>query len=250
MPIENHGLTPVAKIVSPLRGLSWAFDRHVSARSHEGVVGASCPCRTIHGMTRTPVKPSQVAQPLRGVLRRLPAKACLAASFGLLVVGLAIYMYSGESGNINLICRHNLRTADLSVFVDGRPQFSDQISGTVKKRFGIFDKKVEGTFSKTFTTSLGEHVVRVHLQSTPERFDQTRQIGINLVSGKEATVSITAQNGDLSLAYRGSPVNSVNDDSQSYYSGPLRSILVAVTASAVSAAIGFIVQEFLRTRKA
>src|SRR5436309_1197869 len=64
--------------------------RQVSARSHEGVVGASCPCRTIHGMTRTPVQTSQVAQPLRGVLRRLPAKACLAASFGLLVVGLAI----------------------------------------------------------------------------------------------------------------------------------------------------------------
>jgi len=57
---------------------------------------------------------------------------------------------SSEPGSLNLVCRHNLRTADLSVFVDGRPAFSDQVSGTAKKRFGVFDKKVEGTFSKTF----------------------------------------------------------------------------------------------------
>jgi hypothetical protein len=174
----------------------------------------------------------------------------VAICVGSLVIGLGIYMYlSNESGSLNLVCRHNLQTADLSVSVDGRVVFADQIAGTVKKRFGIFDKKVEGTFSRTLTVSEGEHVVSVHLRSEPERFDQTRQISINAVSGKEATVIITAQKGDLSLAYRGIPVSAVKDTSPGYL-GSLRSVLFTVMGSVVSAAIGFAVQEFLNGRKA
>jgi len=212
-------------------------------------------------MTETPVpipRPTHftvaadlVAATFRRVLQWIPPKARLAVCLGsLALTGLAIYTYrSSDSGSLSLICRHSLRTAELSVFVDGSQTFSDQISGTVKKRFGILDKRVEGTLSKTLTVSLGEHIVRVRLKSSPEQFDQTKQIVVNLVSGKEATVVITAQRGELSLAYQGPAVVPVKDSGPAY-SGSLWSILVTVMGSAMSAAIGFVVQEFLRTRKA
>src|SRR4051812_26210755 len=151
---------------------------------------------------------SRVAEPFRRLLQWIPPKARLAVSFGLLVlVPLAIYSYlSNGRGDLNLICRHNFQSAELRVSVDGKLVFSDQSSGTVKKRFGFLDKKVEGTLSKAISIPLGKHAVRVSLKSSSEQFDQTRQIAVNLVSGKESSVTITAQRGDLSLAYEGPPV--------------------------------------------
>ena len=191
-----------------------------------------------------------VASIFRRVLQWIPPKARLAVSLGApVLVGLAIYSYlSSDSGALNVVFRHSLQTADLTVFVDGRPTFSDQVPGTAKKRFGILDKRVEGTLSKTLAVPLGTHIVQVHVKSSPERFDQTRQISVNLVSGKDSTVVINAQRDDLSLSYRGRAVGPVQEGAES--SGPFRSILVTVMGSAVSAAIGFLVQEFLKARKA
>ncbi len=182
--------------------------------------------------------------------RFTPLKARLAVCIGSIFVGSLIYLYfSGDSGSLNLVCRHTLQAADLSVFVDGKLEFSDQISGTVKKRFGFLDKKVEGTFSRTLHLSLGDHVISVHLQSPEERFDQTRQIAVSLAPSKESTVVITAQKGDLSLAYRGIPLSSGKGSGPAYFSS-FRSLLLTIVGSVMSAAIGFTVQEFLRSRKA
>jgi hypothetical protein len=83
----------------------------------------------------------------------------------------------------------------------------------------------------------------------PDRFDQTRQVAVNLVSGKESTVTITSQRGDLSLAYQGAPVDQ-EMAGVGASSGSVWSILVTLIGSVGSAAIGFMVQEFLRARKA
>jgi hypothetical protein len=193
----------------------------------------------------------RVAGALRRMSQWIPRKARLAVCFGLLVlIPLAIYSYlSTGQGDLNLICRHNLQSADLAVTVDGELAFSDQVSGTVKRRFGFLDKKVEGTLSKSLSIPLGRHTVRVSLKSSPERFDQTKQIVVNLVSGREATIMISAQRGDLSLAYEGAPVASDKDGSAAS-SSAIWSILMTAMGAVASAAIGFIVQEFLRSRKA
>jgi len=194
---------------------------------------------------------SRVPEPLQRLLRWIPPKARLAVSFGLLVlVPLAIYSYLWNGrGDLNLICRHNFQSAELRVSVDGKLVFSDQSSGTIKKRFGFLDKKVEGTLSKAISIPLGKHSVRVSLKSSSEQFDQTRQIAVNLVSGKESSVTITAQRGDLSLAYDGPPVLS-SIASTAEGSSAIWSILMTVFGAVGSAAVGFMVQEFLRSRKA
>jgi hypothetical protein len=187
---------------------------------------------------------------LRRALQWIPSKARFATCLGLFVlITLAIYSYATSgSSTLNLVCRHNLQSADLSVFVDGKPVFADRVSGSVKRRFGFLDKKVEGTLSKVLAIQPGRHDVKVELKSSPERFDQARQIAVNLVSGREATVVITAQRGELTLAFQGVPADS-DQVGQPAYSGSIRSILFTVLGSVASAAIGFIVQEFLRTRK-
>jgi hypothetical protein len=198
---------------------------------------------------RTPA--GRVAETFGRVLQWIPAKARLAVFFGLLVlVPLAVYSYlSNGRGDLNLVCRHSLQSAELTVSVDGKLAFADQSSGTVKKRFGFLDKKVEGTLSKALSLPLGKHTVRVSLKSPSEQFEQTRQIAVNLVSGNESTVTITAQRGDLSLAYDGPPIV-FNAASTSEGSSAIWSILMTVMGAVGSAAIGFMVQEFLRSRKA
>jgi len=194
--------------------------------------------------------PSRNARALRRVFHWIPPKARLAVCFGSVVlIPLAIYTYlSNGHEDLNLICRHNLQSAELTVIVDGEVAFSDQISGTVKKRFGFLDKKVEGTLSKSLSIPLGKHTVRVSMKSMPEHFDQTKQVAVNLVSGQVATVTITAQRGDLSLAYQGAPVIS-DKGIGSASSSSVWSILITAIGSVGSAAIGFMVQEFLRNRK-
>jgi hypothetical protein len=193
----------------------------------------------------------QLAEAFRRALSRIPPKARMAVCFGLLVlIPLSLYSYlSNGRGDLNLIFRHNLQSAELTVNVDGKLAFVDQSSGTVKKRFGFLDKKVEGTLSKALSIPLGKHTVRVSLKSASEQFEQTRQISVNLVSGKESTITITAQRGDLSLAYEGPPVSS-NTISTPEGSSAIWSILMTAMGAVGSAAIGFMVQEFLRARKA
>jgi len=184
------------------------------------------------------------------LLQWIPRKARLAVCCGLLVlIPLALHSYlSNGRGDLNLICRHNLQSAELTVSIDGKLAFSESSAGTVKKRFGFLDKKVEGTLSKAVSLPLGKHTIRVNLKSSPERFDQTRQIAVNMVAGKESTVLITSQRGDLSLAYQGASVAS-NEVEAAVVPASVWSILITVAGSAASAAIGFMVQEFLRGRK-
>ena len=187
---------------------------------------------------------------LEPILGKIPAQARMAVSFGsLTLLCLIIYVYFlPGSGNLTVVCRENFRSAELSIYVDDKLTFSDQISGNAKKRFGILDERIEGTLSKVLTFPLGDHVVRAHLTSVADHFDQTKQVEVNLVSGKEATVSSTAPRGELYLAYQGPSLTAVKDSGMPP-SGPLRSMLVTVVGSIVSAAIGFGVQEFLKTRK-
>src|SRR5436189_6146847 len=109
---------------------------------------------------------------LRHVFQWIPPKARLAACFGSLVmIALGIYLYTtSEYGDLNLVRRHNLQSAELTVLVDGKTAFSDQISGTVKKRFGFLDKKVEGSISKSLSIPFGNQTVRFSLKSAPQRF--------------------------------------------------------------------------------
>ena len=197
----------------------------------------------------TPTQPIMAATFTR-VVKFIPPKARLAVLSGLLVlVGLSIFtILFGSSATLNLICRHDLRSIDISVLIDGREIYSDHISTSPKKLFGIIGKRGE-TFSKSLTVPAGNHVVQVHLSSATDEFDQTKQRELNLPADSEATLLIDAQRNGMSLIYQGS-VTAPTKNLGSTYSDLLHSVVVTLLGSAVSAAIGFFVQEFLRSKKA
>ncbi len=180
----------------------------------------------------------------------IPPKARMAVLTGVSVlVGLAVYTsLSGGSATLNLICRHDFRSTDISVAIDGRTTYTDHISASPKRLFAIVGKRGV-TFSKSLTVPSGEHFVQVHLSSATDGFDQTKQQELNLLPGSEATLLIDAQRNGMSLAYQ-RPIAAPTKNLGSAYPDSLRSIALTLIGSAVSAVIGFFVQEFLRSRKA
>jgi len=183
------------------------------------------------------------------MVQLIPPKARMAVLTGALVlVGLAVYTFlSGSSATLNLICRHDFRSTDISVAIDGRTTYTDHISASPKKLFAIVGKRE--TFSKALTVPSGEHVVQVHLSSETDGFDQTKQQDLSILPGSEATLLVDAQRNGMSLAYQ-RPIAAPTKNLGSAYPDSLRSIALALIGSAVSAVIGFFVQEFLRSRKA
>jgi hypothetical protein len=204
--------------------------------------------------TQTP-EPSRVSKlaasivaACNSVVRLIPPKARLALLTGSVVlVSLAVYTSLSGSATLNLICRHDLRSVDISVSIDGRTIYTDHISASPKKFYEVLAKRSE-TFSKSLTVASGAHIVQVHLSSATDGFDQTKQCELNLPSGNEATLLIGAQQSGMSLTYRG-PAATPTRNLGSAYSDSLRSILVTLLGSGVSAVIGFFVQEFLRSKK-
>jgi hypothetical protein len=183
------------------------------------------------------------------LVQLIPPKARMAVLTGALVlVGLAVYTsLPGGSATLNLICRHDFRSTDISVAIDGRTTYTDHISASPKKLFAIVGKRE--TFSKALTVPSGEHVVQVHLSSATDGCEQTKQQELNLLPGSEATLLIDAQRNGMSLAYQ-HPIAAPTKNLGSAYPDSSRSIALTLIGTAVSAVIGFFVQEFLRSRKA
>jgi len=182
------------------------------------------------------------------VVRLIPPKGRAALLTGSIVlISLVVYTSLTGSATLNLICRHTLRSADISVSIDGKTIYSDHISASPKKFYEILGKRSE-TFSKSLTVPSGNRVVEVHLTSATDGFDQTRQCELSVPPGKESTLLIEAQQSGLSLVNKGSATAPARN-SGSAYSDSLRSVLVTLLGSGVSAAIGFFVQEFLRSKK-
>jgi hypothetical protein len=185
------------------------------------------------------------------VLYRIPRVARVAALIGLVLLAvLGVHAYlAGGSAVLNLVCRHNLRAADLAVYIDGKLSYTEQLSGSAKKRFGIVGPRVAKTFSKSLVVPSGEHTVNVHLKSAADGFDQEQMCSWNLPPGKAGTLVIAMQQNGMSLTFQGSPVAPA-ESAGSGYRDSVRWIMLTVGGSAVSAGIGFMVQEFLRSRKA
>jgi hypothetical protein len=182
-------------------------------------------------------------------VNRIPPKARLASLIGALVlVALAIYtLLSGGTATLVLNCRHDLRSADLSVSIDDKVTYTDHISADSKKRFLFFGQTIE-TFSKSLTVPAGEHFLQVHLTSAADGLNQTRQCKFDLAPGSKATLQIAAKKKGLLLEYQG-PQGAAEKKFGLSYFDYLRAILSTIVGSAVSAFIGFMVQEFLRAKK-
>ena len=188
------------------------------------------------------------------VLRLIPPKARVATLCGAAVL-IALLCYTSltaGSAILNLVCRSGLRSSDIELLMDGKSIFTDHIAAAAhvstnpKKLFGLLGSTGQ-TLSKSLAVPAGDHVVQVHLTSSTDKFDETTQREIKLSPGSEGELAVSAGRGGMSVVYK--PSVAAQAENGSNYSGLIRSMLIMVFGSVVSAAIGFVVTEFLRSKK-
>lgn len=181
---------------------------------------------------------------------RLPPKARFALFLGLVALVLIAIsvVLSLPSATIRLVCRHDLRSADMTVSIDGTIVHMGTVTGASRKWFGVLEK-TEGSYSAILPVSSGRHTVLVRLRAPG--YDRSRSIQGDFSRGQESILSIDAGR-DLALAWRdpggaSAPEPASGSSSWLKYAG---SILLTIFGSIVSASIGVFVQDFLRSRKA
>ena len=207
---------------------------------------------TLAEQTSSPAVAASTTVNPPGLCRRaidwIPVKARLAVLSGSLVlVGIAAYSaFSSGSATLHMSVRHNFREAEISVLVDGRPSLNEHLSGASKKRLGLFEQ-IEGNFSKSVAIPSGDHTVEVELRSTADGVNLARSSHVKVESGQEATISVSANRNNMTLNYQGAAV--VQDSSNAHLTENAMSLLLTMLGSVGSAAVGFFVQEFLRSKK-
>jgi cell division septal protein FtsQ len=89
---------------------------------------------TLHSFN-FPAVAAKIAERLQRLLQWIPPKARLSVCAGSVVlIVFALYMYLwGGSSVLNLVCQHSLKSADLTVIVDGNRNFSPQLASFVPK---------------------------------------------------------------------------------------------------------------------
>ena len=171
---------------------------------------------------------------------------------GVIAIALAAtwYWFSAASATLTIAGHHGFRRAQVSIWIDDALKSQYEVSGSAKKRFGVL-QKVDGSFSRSLRVGAGEHSVRVRFQSLTDSSDITRQTHVSVQAGTESTVYVNADRGMLSLAFAGSgPKPKTDPEPNGDYARTLQSIFMAIAGSALSATVGFVVQDFLKSRKA
>jgi len=188
---------------------------------------------------------------LSNAISLLSPKARFALGLAFLAVVLLgiSALLSLPSATLKLVCRHDFRSADLTVSIDREVVHTDTVTGTVRKRFGVLEK-TEGTYARTLPVGSGRHLVEVRLRAPG--YDHTRSIPGDFSRGKESTLNVDSGR-DLSLAWRGAGGGAGAAEpagaSPSWFKYAV-SVLMTIFGSIMSASIGVLVQDFLRARKA
>jgi hypothetical protein len=172
--------------------------------------------------------------------------------------------------HLNLDVRHSFGNAELTVAVDGKRAVQTSLEGSGKK-FGMFGKRAERSFTRTLDLEPGVRVVRVRVRSAADKFDQTRVERFELSPASVASLRVIAENSGLTLL-ADRPQLQAPAPAPTAVVGPLvpaagvqtpqeadvflievfktfRSVLIAIAGFIASAATGFVVQEFMRNRK-
>jgi hypothetical protein len=198
---------------------------------------------------QTAESPTRRSPLLSRAIGSIPTKLRIAfAAVAVLLIALGIYaaFVSGAS-TLHILVHHNFREADLSVVIDGHVNFTEHLAGAAKKRLGLFEQ-VDGNFSKSLPLASGEHLVEVQLRSAADGVNQSRSSRIKIPDGKEATLSVSASRNSMNLNFQGASV--AQDSSVSNLANNAVSLALTVMGSALTAAVGFFVQDFLRSKKA
>jgi sensor domain CHASE-containing protein len=185
-----------------------------------------------------------------GVRRRVPTSAwVIFALFLCAALVMAIHAaVAGHDANLRLKVQHNLRSADLSVWVNDDLVYSGKLVGIVRKKFGLIPD-IQGNMSETLPISSGTKQVRVRVVSD-DGSEQENTISGDFVRNAQQTLSVVARRGDLSLSWQ-HPETAVPETASSVQTPPnpgwvdryAGSLLMTVAGSIISALTGYAIKE-------
>ena len=101
------------------------------------------------------------------LVKRIPVKALTILGL-FLAAALLMAVYTAittRDASLHMALQHGFRSARVSVWVDSDLAFSGKITGTAKKKFGLFPTdSPQGTLSQIIPVSSGQHNVRVRVE--------------------------------------------------------------------------------------
>ena len=216
-----------------------------SKASHESATDSS----------RTEKTGSPIVNGLRSTQKRLmalPRNLRLAAlALLLFVVGAVLFTrLLANPAKVTIACQHGFHSAELSVWADGDLIYSGTVNGTSKSRFGFLGGSKSPGLYTSIDVPAGRHSIRVRLNADSEGYDQTKILSADFGEGGGNSLNITAGRRSLSVLAQGAPETTNENGIVASSRRLASSIMLSIFGSGMSAAIAFLVQEFLRAQKA
>ncbi len=165
------------------------------------------------------------------------------AAFGVVLIGIGLFVtFTGNAARLHLICQHNVRSGELNVWADDQLVYSGKLSGSSKKKFGIFGGKTQGSFAQTVKVPDGHHNLRVRIFG--EGYDQSRTIPIDFSADTEATVSINALTRNLQVNWRDTRF-AASAANTPWYAKYAKALFFTIFGSIISALMGMVVRDVI-----
>jgi len=177
---------------------------------------------------------------------RVPVKAWFVLGLFLLsaVLMAAYTAFAGRDASLRLKVQHSLRSAQLSVWVDGDLAYSGKLTGSARKKFGLIPDSMQGSLSETLPVSSGTHQVRVRVASDDGTV-QEDTISAEFDRNSQRTLSVLARRNDMSLGWLGAsaPVTEPASSGAGWVMRYAGTLLLTIAGSIVSAIAGYAIRE-------
>jgi hypothetical protein len=175
--------------------------------------------------------------------------------------------------HLNLDFRHSFGSVDLSLSVDNKRVLDTKLEGAGRK-FGVFGKRGERSFTRSIELAPGARVVRIRVKSEKDDFDHTRVERFDLGSAAVAAMRITVDKTGLDVmtdrppappvalaaptpapptsaavattAATAAAVTQSSALAELYHT--LRQLLIALAGFIASVASGFLFEEYMKSR--
>lgn len=138
-----------------------------------------------------------------GWARNLPRNLQIGVSASAIVL-IAVFLGVAlrPTATLRISLSGDVRSGEVSVWVDDRLVANGQVEGKTVRLAGIF-RKTEGSFSKEVKVSPGNHAIRVQIADASEAYNQTRQTDVTLKKDESHTLSIRcdSRRDSLSLSF-------------------------------------------------
>jgi hypothetical protein len=185
----------------------------------------------------------------RGQFARLPATArVMLGLFLLAALLMALYTAaSGKDASLRLKVQHSLRSAQISLWVDGDLAYSGSLVGNAKRKFGLIPG-VQGSLSETLPIASGIHQIKVQIVS--DSGVRENSISGDFAHNRQRTLSVSASRTDLSLNWQSlnwqateAAGTEASSNSKGWFTRYAGTLMMTAAGSIISALTGFALRE-------